>query len=231
MAFLEKAEKQDSILWAGELNQKVSDKMTVIDLKDIIIGSKDYEEEFVEAYLSIISEERVERETEKVPPGSTVVHVKGEQGILNTDIDTGAQIPVITAGVVEGQIIDNKGTIQITPAFWEHEMGLMENSPLVRNPAILREPSKEEGIINSTDSKSVCSQEVVFDLRPETYTQSLSNAPNENSVVVESNATNFQTNGQGIKESNIKDALSADSWIPRITLFSLEVLENAGNLM
>ncbi|GFY41040.1 hypothetical protein TNIN_293051 [Trichonephila inaurata madagascariensis] len=56
---------------------------------------------------------------------------------------------------------------------------LMENSQLVRNPAILREPSKEEGIINSTDSKSICCQEVVIDLRPETYTQSLSNASNE----------------------------------------------------
>ncbi|GFX01593.1 hypothetical protein TNCV_3970932 [Trichonephila clavipes] len=39
--------------------------MTVIDLKNIIIGSKDYEEEFVKAYLSIISEERFERETEE----------------------------------------------------------------------------------------------------------------------------------------------------------------------
>ncbi|GFU64329.1 hypothetical protein TNCV_3446391 [Trichonephila clavipes] len=35
------------------------------DLKNIIIGSKDYEEEFVRAQLSVISEERVERETEE----------------------------------------------------------------------------------------------------------------------------------------------------------------------
>ncbi|GFW05355.1 hypothetical protein TNCV_3358741 [Trichonephila clavipes] len=39
--------------------------MTIIDLKNIIIGSKDYEEEFVRAQLSVISEERVERETEE----------------------------------------------------------------------------------------------------------------------------------------------------------------------
>ncbi|GFX51013.1 hypothetical protein TNCV_2733641 [Trichonephila clavipes] len=39
--------------------------MTVINLKYIIIGSKDYEEEFVEAYLSVISEKRVEREKER----------------------------------------------------------------------------------------------------------------------------------------------------------------------
>ncbi|GFT13155.1 hypothetical protein TNCV_4295451 [Trichonephila clavipes] len=49
---------------AEDLGLRVSDKMTVIDLKNIIIGSKDYEEEFVKAYLSIISEERFERETE-----------------------------------------------------------------------------------------------------------------------------------------------------------------------
>ncbi|GFW73684.1 hypothetical protein TNCV_1541381 [Trichonephila clavipes] len=65
MAFLEKAEKQDLILLAEDLGPRVSDKMTVIDLKNIIIGSKDYEEEFVKAYLSVISEERVERETEE----------------------------------------------------------------------------------------------------------------------------------------------------------------------
>ncbi|GFW98414.1 hypothetical protein TNCV_3454431 [Trichonephila clavipes] len=65
MAFLEKAKKQDLVLLAEELGQKVSDKMTIIDLKNIIIGSKDYEEEFVKAQLSVISEERVERETEE----------------------------------------------------------------------------------------------------------------------------------------------------------------------
>ncbi|GFT82865.1 hypothetical protein TNCV_4434171 [Trichonephila clavipes] len=174
---------------------------------------------------------------------SWVVHIKGEQGILNAAIDTGVQIPVVIADVVEGQSVNNKGTIQFTSAFWEHEIGelkgssmeindlrhgvvhssknlvndmlicssdyegLIENSQLIRNPAILREPSKEEGITNSTDSKSVCSQEVVTDLRPETYTQSLSNAPNENLIVVESNASNVQTNGQGIKESKRKVAL------------------------
>ncbi|GFS85437.1 retrovirus-related Pol polyprotein from transposon opus [Trichonephila clavipes] len=65
MAFLEKAKKQDLVLLGEELGQKVSDKMTIIDLKNIIIGSKDYEEEFVRAQLFVISEERVERETEE----------------------------------------------------------------------------------------------------------------------------------------------------------------------
>ncbi|GFS58462.1 uncharacterized protein TNCV_2475611 [Trichonephila clavipes] len=65
MAFLGKAKKQDLVLLAEELGQKVSDKMTNIDLKNIIIGSKDYEEEFVRAQLSVILEERLERESEE----------------------------------------------------------------------------------------------------------------------------------------------------------------------
>ncbi|GFX77568.1 hypothetical protein TNCV_4026181 [Trichonephila clavipes] len=78
---------------------------------------------------------------------------------------------------------------------------LIENSQMVRNPAIPRERSKEEGIINSVNSKSVCSQGVLTDLLPETYTQSLLNVPNGDLVAVKINASNVQTNGQGIKES------------------------------
>ncbi|GFW57476.1 hypothetical protein TNCV_543861 [Trichonephila clavipes] len=111
--------------------------------------------------------------------------------------------------------------------------GLIENSQMVRNPAILRELSKEEGIINSTYSKLVCSQEVVTDLRPETYTQSLLNVPNGDLVAIKINAPNVQTNGQGIKESKRRLALFflLIHCILRITLFSLKVLKNAGNLM
>ncbi|GFW21485.1 CCHC-type domain-containing protein [Trichonephila clavipes] len=65
MAFLGKAKKQDLVLLAEELGQKVSDKMTNIELRNIIIGSKDYEEEFVRAQLSVILEERLERESEE----------------------------------------------------------------------------------------------------------------------------------------------------------------------
>ncbi|GFT09119.1 retrovirus-related Pol polyprotein from transposon 297 [Trichonephila clavipes] len=65
MEILEKTKMQDLVLLAEELGQKVSDKMTIIDLKNIIIGSKDYEEEFVRAQLSVILEERFERESEE----------------------------------------------------------------------------------------------------------------------------------------------------------------------
>ncbi|GFW07121.1 hypothetical protein TNCV_3693161 [Trichonephila clavipes] len=103
------------------------------------------------------------------------VKVKGEQEMVNAVIDTGAQMPVVRPDVVEGQSINNRGSIQITSAFGEHEMG-EKTRKMIRNPAKLREPSKKEGIISSTDSKSVCSQEVVTDLLPET--QSLLNVPN-----------------------------------------------------
>ncbi|GFT46435.1 hypothetical protein TNCV_1566571 [Trichonephila clavipes] len=86
--------------------------------------------------------------------------------------------------------------------------GLIENSQMVRNPAKLREPSKEERISSSTDSKSVCSQEVITNLRPETYTQSLLNVPNGDLVAVKINGSNVQTNGQGIKESKIEVAFT-----------------------
>ncbi|GFU71078.1 hypothetical protein TNCV_1216031 [Trichonephila clavipes] len=168
MAFLEKAEKQDLILLAEDLGLRVSDKMEVIDLKNIIISSKDYEEEFVKAYLSVISEERIERETGKnrqparnrtaalgiritspavlmaegtIPVTTPIkeekgmddlrvvhVNVKGEQEMVNAVIDTGAQMPVVRADVVEGKCIDNKGSIQITFAFGEHEMGELKGS-------------------------------------------------------------------------------------------------------
>ncbi|GFX81573.1 hypothetical protein TNCV_4179131 [Trichonephila clavipes] len=164
--------------------------------------------------------------------------------MVNAVMDTGAQMPVVRPDVVEGQSIGNRGSIQITSAFGEHEMGevkdsnmelndlrhgvvpvsknlvndmlicssdyevSIENSQMVRNPAILREPSGEEGIINSVNSESVCSQEVVTDLLPETYTQSLMNIPNGDLVAVEINGSNVQTNGQGIKESKIEVAFT-----------------------
>ncbi|GFY01914.1 hypothetical protein TNCV_4796361 [Trichonephila clavipes] len=72
MAFLEKAKKQDLVLLAEELGQKVSDKMTIINLKNIIIGSTDYEEEFVRAQLSVISQRNaLKGKQRKKSPGST----------------------------------------------------------------------------------------------------------------------------------------------------------------
>ncbi|GFW28784.1 retrovirus-related Pol polyprotein from transposon opus [Trichonephila clavipes] len=142
MAFLGKAKKQDLVLLAEELGQKVSDKMTNIELRNIIIGSKDYEEEFVRDQLSVILEERFEREKQSsailtakvaIPVYSPAkenekidelqfVHIKCGNEILKAVIDTGAQISVVRADVVEGQSVDSGGTIQIMSAFGEREV-------------------------------------------------------------------------------------------------------------
>ncbi|GFU32575.1 retrovirus-related Pol polyprotein from transposon opus [Trichonephila clavipes] len=62
-----------------------------------------------------------------------VVYVKGEQEMVNAVMDTGAQMPVVRPDVVEGQSIDNRGSIQITSAFGEHEMGEVKDSNMELN--------------------------------------------------------------------------------------------------
>ncbi|GFX41973.1 hypothetical protein TNCV_4515811, partial [Trichonephila clavipes] len=62
---------------------------------------------------------------------------------------------------------------------------LIENTQMIRNPAKLREPSKKEELLVQQIQKSVCSQEVVTDLLPET--QSLLNVPNGDLVAVKIN--------------------------------------------
>ncbi|GFW12188.1 hypothetical protein TNCV_5111331 [Trichonephila clavipes] len=91
MAFLEKAKKQDLVLLAEELGQKVSDKMTNIELRNIIIGSKDYEEEFVRDQLSVILEERFERESEEKSPGSSQSRRKKSPGSTQSSSCAGNQ--------------------------------------------------------------------------------------------------------------------------------------------
>ncbi|GFT24669.1 retrovirus-related Pol polyprotein from transposon opus [Trichonephila clavipes] len=61
------------------------------------------------------------------------VKVKGEQEMVNAVMDTGAQMPVVRPDVVEGQSIDNRGSIQITSAFGEHEMGEVKDSNMELN--------------------------------------------------------------------------------------------------
>ncbi|GFV00679.1 retrovirus-related Pol polyprotein from transposon opus [Trichonephila clavipes] len=50
------------------------------------------------------------------------VHIKCGNEILKAVIDTGAQISVVRADVVEGQSVDSGGTIQIMSAFGEREV-------------------------------------------------------------------------------------------------------------
>ncbi|GFV25924.1 hypothetical protein TNCV_2920351 [Trichonephila clavipes] len=46
-----------------------------------------------------------------------VVQKIGEQEMANAVMDTGAQMPVVRPDVVEGQSIDNRGSVQVTSAF------------------------------------------------------------------------------------------------------------------
>ncbi|GFR18816.1 retrovirus-related Pol polyprotein from transposon 17.6 [Trichonephila clavata] len=62
MAYLGKAKRKDLFLVAIELGETVSEDMRVIELKQIIIGSKHYEDEFVKNLLESIMTERIENE-------------------------------------------------------------------------------------------------------------------------------------------------------------------------
>ncbi|GFV39768.1 hypothetical protein TNCV_4320661 [Trichonephila clavipes] len=53
--------------------------------------------------------------------------------MVNAVMDAGAQMPVVRPDVVEGQSIDNRGSIQITSAFGEHEMGEVKDSNMELN--------------------------------------------------------------------------------------------------
>ncbi|GFV09101.1 retrovirus-related Pol polyprotein from transposon opus [Trichonephila clavipes] len=61
------------------------------------------------------------KEDEKIDELQSV-HIKCGNEILKAVIDTGAQISVVRADVVEGQSVDSGGTIQIMSAFGEREV-------------------------------------------------------------------------------------------------------------
>ncbi|GFW45479.1 hypothetical protein TNCV_3244191 [Trichonephila clavipes] len=95
------------------------------------------------------------------------VKVKGEQEMVNAVIDrcpdardSNMELNDFRHGVVP---VSKNLVNDMLICSSDYEV-LIENSQMIRNPAKLREPSKKEGIISSTDSKSVCSQEVVTDL-------------------------------------------------------------------
>ncbi|GFX16130.1 hypothetical protein TNCV_4703861 [Trichonephila clavipes] len=62
MAFWGKGRKKDLVLVTTELGEAVSEDMEVIELKQIIVGSKNFEEEFVKNLLETVVNERMESE-------------------------------------------------------------------------------------------------------------------------------------------------------------------------
>ncbi|GFV35931.1 hypothetical protein TNCV_2866901 [Trichonephila clavipes] len=206
MAFLGKAKKKDLVLLAEELGQKQirwESELNQLRLEIESIRSNVRRTSCVEDRKKTSSNYRISigRAEEHVRETSPAVlmaeatiptiPIKEEKGMDDLRCQgQGHGVVPVPKNLVNDMLICSS----------DYE-GLIEISQMVRNPAILREPSKEEGIINSVNSKSVCSQEMVTDILPETYTQSLLNVLNGNLFAVKINGSNVQTNGQGIKES------------------------------
>ncbi|GFX78474.1 hypothetical protein TNCV_1295401 [Trichonephila clavipes] len=62
MAFLGKGRKKDLVHVATELEEAVSEDMKVMELKQIIVGSKNFEVEFVRNLLETVMSERMDGE-------------------------------------------------------------------------------------------------------------------------------------------------------------------------
>ncbi|GFU54710.1 hypothetical protein TNCV_1037571 [Trichonephila clavipes] len=62
MAYLGKGRREDLFVLATELNLKFDKSMTIATLKDLIIGSEDYDEELTKNIHSTIVEDRKVRE-------------------------------------------------------------------------------------------------------------------------------------------------------------------------
>ncbi|GFW29669.1 hypothetical protein TNCV_3935361 [Trichonephila clavipes] len=62
MAFWGKGKKKSLVLVAIQLREAVSEDMKVIEIKQIIVGSKNFEEEFVKNLLETVLNERMESE-------------------------------------------------------------------------------------------------------------------------------------------------------------------------
>ncbi|GFS60212.1 hypothetical protein TNCV_2827151 [Trichonephila clavipes] len=201
MAFLGKAKKQDLVLLAEELGQKIesirSNVKRTSSAEDRKNTSSNYRisigragEHMRETSPAVLMAEATIPVTTPIKEENGMddlrvvyVKVKGEQGMAKAVMDTGAQMPMVRPDVVEGQSIDNRGSVQVTSAFGEHEMGevkdsnmelndlrhgvvpvsknlvndmlicssdfegLIENWQMVRNPAILREPTGKKELL------------------------------------------------------------------------------------
>ncbi|GFV95690.1 retrovirus-related Pol polyprotein from transposon opus [Trichonephila clavipes] len=131
------------------------------------------------------------KEDEKIDELQSV-HIKCGNEILKAVIDTGAQISVVRADVVEGQSVDSGGTIQIMSAFGEREVTELKIFNLKIDDsrhgvvpimcAVSRRLVNDMAVegITADDPKSISSQEMPRETYPsEIYMQSLSKANEE----------------------------------------------------
>ncbi|GFU03586.1 SCAN box domain-containing protein [Trichonephila clavipes] len=66
MAYLGKGRKSDLSYIAEQLGERVTDDLKIIDLRNLIVNSTNYDEEFVREMLNVRIEERLERNTSRV---------------------------------------------------------------------------------------------------------------------------------------------------------------------
>ncbi|GFW69024.1 hypothetical protein TNCV_2919221 [Trichonephila clavipes] len=63
MAYLGKGRKSDLSYIAEQLGERVTDDLKIIDLRNLIVNSTNYDEEFVREMLNVRIEERLEGKT------------------------------------------------------------------------------------------------------------------------------------------------------------------------
>ncbi|GFS61933.1 hypothetical protein TNIN_358771 [Trichonephila inaurata madagascariensis] len=66
MAYLGKGRKSDLSYIAEQLGERVTDDLKIIDLRNLIVNSTNYDEEFVREMLNARIEERLEGNTSRV---------------------------------------------------------------------------------------------------------------------------------------------------------------------
>ncbi|GFU10935.1 uncharacterized protein TNCV_2934281 [Trichonephila clavipes] len=91
MAYLGKGRREDLFVLATELNLKFDKSMTIATLKDLIIGSEDYDEELTENIHSTIVEDRKAREENlRIEEQKKNYALKNEKKITLRTIELGA---------------------------------------------------------------------------------------------------------------------------------------------
>ncbi|GFV30896.1 hypothetical protein TNCV_4013301 [Trichonephila clavipes] len=111
--------------------------MTNIELRNIIIGSKDYEEEFVRDQLSVILEERFERESEEKIARQLAIEEENRQAARNPAAALGIELNELRLEIESirsnGRVVQKivRRHLQITELVSGAEEHVRETSPAV----------------------------------------------------------------------------------------------------
>ncbi|GFV33293.1 uncharacterized protein TNCV_1498151 [Trichonephila clavipes] len=134
------------------------------------------------------------KEDEKIDELQFVFHIKCGNEILKAVIDTGAQISVVRADVVEGQSVDSGGTIQIMSAFGEREVTELKIFNL--------EIDKSRHGTRSTDQYAVALSVVVEKKKEEISVDVIKDKDESNGVILSKERIDFDEDE--IEEEKLK---------------------------